>query len=108
MHVLENQSVRGRRPESAGRSASHPVKEISDLPHTRTIWEGRQCSDQQVSRNRRRQHFGKLPLSPTRGAPVADEAPPVPQPREGAASPTATLSDVARLAHVSLGTASKA
>jgi LacI family transcriptional regulator len=39
---------------------------------------------------------------------VADEAPPVPHPREGAGSASATLSEVARLAQVSIGTASKA
>src|SRR4051794_1855392 len=44
---------------------------------------------------------------PSRGAPVADEAP-VPHPPEGARSASPTLSEVARLAHVSIGTASKA
>jgi LacI family transcriptional regulator len=39
---------------------------------------------------------------------VADEAPPVPHPREGARSQSPTLSEVARLAQVSIGTASKA
>jgi LacI family transcriptional regulator len=39
---------------------------------------------------------------------VADQAPPLPLPREGAGSVSPTLSEVARLAQVSIGTASKA
>ena len=39
---------------------------------------------------------------------MADEARPVPQPRKGVGSTSPTLSDVARLAEVSIGTASKA
>src|SRR3954462_6666194 len=65
--------------------------------------------DQLVPLNNPRQHFGKFAKSfPKGGAPVADEAPPVPHPREGAGSASPTLSEVARLAHMSVGTASKA
>ena len=39
---------------------------------------------------------------------MVDEAPPVPHPREGAGPGSPTLSEVARLAQVSIGTASKA
>ena len=110
-------SVRQNPPRAsrggAGRSgddqAGIRTKGLSDLPQTRTIRAERQGRDQACIPKQAEASFRKASEGlPRRGAPVADEAPPMPNPRHGAGSASPTLSEVARRAQVSIGTASKA